>query len=113
MFPRFQPGNFEKNFDVVRKLEEIADKKGVKVGQLGLAWLMKQGHGTGILPIFGTRTLNRVEENLGALKVIVTPDEEKVIRELVDRAGSGGDYGGRYPAGMDHFQLRDTPALKE
>jgi pyridoxine 4-dehydrogenase len=113
MFPRFHPDNFEKNFDVVRKLEEIAEKKGVKVGQLGLAWLMKQGHGTGILPIFGTRTLSRAQENLEGLNVTITPDEEKVIRELVDRAGAGGDYGGRYPAGMDQFQLRDTPALKE
>ena len=109
LFPRFYPENFQKNFDVVQKLEKIAAKKGVKAGQLGLAWLMKQGHGTGILPIFGTRTLNRVKENLVGLEIEITPEEEKEIREVVDKAGAGGDFGDRYPAGMDHLQLRETP----
>ena len=112
-FPRFQPGNFQKNFDVVEKLEKIAAKKNVKPGQLGLAWLMTQGHGTGILPIFGTRTIARVKENLEGLNVKLTDDEIREIRDVVDKAGAGGDYGDRYPAGMEHLQLRDTPALKE
>lgn len=94
-FPRFHPDNFQKNFEVVEKLEKIAEKKGVKPGQLGLAWLMTQGHGTGILPIFGTRSVARVKENLEGLNVTLTDDEIKEIREVVDKAGAGGDYGGR------------------
>ena len=112
-FPRFQPDNFYKNFDVVDKLEKIAAKKGVKAGQLGLAWLMRQGNGTHVLPIFGTRTIRRVKENLEGLNVTLTDEEMKEIREVVDKAGAGGDYGERYPAGMEHLQLRDTPALQE
>ncbi len=112
MFPRFQPDNFQKNFDVVEKLGKIAARKKVKPGQLGLAWLMTQGHGTGILPIFGTRSIDRAKENLEGLNVKLTDEEIKEIRDVVDKAGAGGDYGDRYPAGMEHLQLRDTPALK-
>ena len=111
MFPRFAPENFQKNFEVVEKLEKIAEKKGVKAGQLGLAWLMKQGKGTTVLPIFGTRTIARVKENLGALDVQLTAEEEKEIREVVQQA-EGVQYGGRYPAGMEEWQNRDTPEEK-
>ena len=94
-FPRFHPDNFQKNFEVVEKLEKIAEKKGVKSGQLGLAWLMTQGHGTGILPLFGTRSVARVKENLEGLNVTLTDKEIKEIRDVVDKAGAGGDYGAR------------------
>lgn len=111
-FPRFQPQNFQKNFEVVGLLEKIAEKKGVKAGQLGLAWLMTQAGGKSVLPIFGTRTIARVNENLEGLNVKLTDDEIKEIRTVVDKAGEG-DYGDRYPGFMAGWQLRDTPALKE
>ena len=107
-FPRFYPENFQKNFVVVEKLEKIAERKGVKAGQMGLAWLMTQGKGTTVLPIFGTRTVGRVKENLEALNVDLTDAEEKEIREAVT-AAEGNDYGNRYPDMMEHLQLRDTP----
>ena len=110
-FPRFYPENFQKNFVVVEKLEKIAEKKGVKAGQLGLAWLMRQGNGATVLPIFGTRTTSRVKENLEALNVDVTDAEEKEIREAVT-AAEGSSYGDRYPQMMEHLQLRDTPDEK-
>jgi aryl-alcohol dehydrogenase-like predicted oxidoreductase len=112
-FPRFSPENFPKNFVVVEKLEKIAEKKGVKAGQLGLAWLMKQGKGATVLPIFGTRTITRVKENLEALNVDLSEAEEKEIRDAVTVAASGGDFGDRYPQSMEHLQLRDTPDLAE
>ena len=107
-FPRFYPENFQKNFVVVEKLEQIAKKKGVKAGQLGLAWLMRQGNGVNVLPIFGTRTINRVKENLEALSVDLTDAEVKEIREAVT-AAEGEGYGEMYPEMMQHMQLRDTP----
>ena len=109
MFPRFQPQNFSKNFEVVEKLEKIAAKKGVKAGQLGLAWLMTQG----VMPLFGTRSVARVKENLEGLNISLTAEEVREIRDVVDKAAAGGDLGNRYPEGMDHLQLRETPALKE
>lgn len=112
MFPRYWPENFQKNFDVVEKLEKIAEKKGVKASQLGLAWLMTQGDGKTVLPLFGTKTVSRVQENLVGLDVTLTEQEIKEIREVVDIAGAG-DFGERYPPGMDHLQLRDSPPLKE
>jgi aryl-alcohol dehydrogenase-like predicted oxidoreductase len=112
MFPRFQPQNFAKNFEVVELLEKIAEKKGVKAGQLGLAWLMAQAGGQSVLPIFGTRTIERVNENLGGLDVELTEEEVKEIRAVVDKAGEG-DFGDRYPGFMQEWQLRETPALKE
>ena len=107
MFPRFQPQNFQKNFEVVEELEKVAEKKGVKAGQLGLAWLTKQGYGATVLPIFGTRSIDRVKENLEALKVNVSEEEEKEIRKVVDAAD--GTYGARYPEMMEAWQLRDSP----
>ena len=112
-FPRFYPENFEKNFDVVKKLEAIAEKKGVKSGQLGLAWLIKQGKGTTVLPIFGTRTADRVKENMAAETVELTDAEEKDIRDVVDKATGEGHFGDRYPQMMQHLQLRETVPLQE
>lgn len=114
MWPRFKPENFQKNFDVVKQFETLAAKKSVKASQLGLAWLMRQGHtGTGILPLFGTRSVDRTKENLEALEITLTDAEIQEIRKVVDEAAAGGDLGNRYPEGMEHLQLRDSPALKE
>lgn len=66
-WPRFSSENFPKNLELVEKFKAIADKKGCTPGQLALAWLMAQGED--IIPIPGTKHINYLEENLGALKV--------------------------------------------
>ena len=62
--PRFQGENFKKNLELVRHIEEIAKKKHVTAAQLALAWVLNQDQD--IVPIPGTRSPARVEENAGA-----------------------------------------------
>lgn len=93
MSPRFQGENFKKNLDLVKAIESLAKAKGCTSGQLTLAWLMAQGDD--ILPIPGTTKIKNFDENLGALKIQLTKEENAKIREAVDKAEV---VGGRYPA---------------
>ena len=99
--PRFQGANFQKNLDLVRKVEEIAGEKHCTPAQLALAWLLAQGED--IVPIPGTKRRSRLEENIGALGVTLTPAE---LRRLEAVAPKGGVAGDRYPAGMQHLVNR-------
>ncbi len=99
--PRFQGANFQKNLDLVRKVEEIAGEKHCTPAQLALAWLLAQGED--IVPIPGTKRRSRLEENIGALSVTLTPAE---LRRLEAVAPKGGVAGDRYPAGMQHLVNR-------
>jgi aryl-alcohol dehydrogenase-like predicted oxidoreductase len=92
-FPRFQGDNFEKNMALVRRLEKLAEKKGCKPSQLALAWALAQGED--IIPIPGTRRISYLEENLGALKVTLTPDD---LREIDAELPPGAAVGERYHA---------------
>lgn len=105
--PRFSPENFPKNLKLVEGLEKIAEKKGVTPSQLTLAWLLAQGED--IFPIPGTKKEKYLEENLGALKVKLTKEEDGEIRKLVDTAEV---YGTRYPEAMMGALFANTPALK-
>lgn len=91
-YPRFQGENFQKNLEVVGLIQEMAKQKGCTVSQLALAWLL--GKGEHIVPIPGTRNLDRVHENLGALEVSLTDDEMKQI-DLISPQGIAA--GGRFP----------------
>jgi len=91
--PRFQEGNFEKNVELVRKLEAIAAEKRCTPSQLVLAWLLAQGRE--VIPIPGTKRKSRVDENIGALEVPLDPSDVQRISEAVP-AGAGA--GLRYPA---------------
>lgn len=106
MMPRFSKENFPKNLELVKAIEGLAKKKGVTSGQLSLAWLLAQGDD--IFPIPGTKKIERLEENLGALQVQLTEEEVKEIRTLVDAAEIHGD---RYPEMVVAQLFRDTPAL--
>ena len=77
--PRFSEENFPKNLKLVDALVSISQKKGCTSGQLTLAWLLAQGDD--IIPIPGTKKIKYLEENLGALKVKLTKEEEQEIRE--------------------------------
>src|SRR3989440_5286072 len=65
--PRFQGENFQKNLDLVRRVETLARQKRCTPGQLALAWLLSKGDN--IVPIPGTKHRKYVEENVGALNV--------------------------------------------
>jgi len=71
--PRFQGENFYKNLQLVDQVKEIAAEKGVTPSQLAIAWVI--AHGSHILPIPGTRSLERLKENISALEITFTPDE--------------------------------------
>src|SRR5467141_1586878 len=93
--PRFQGENFEKNLDLVRRVEAIAKEKKCTPGQLALAWLLAQGED--IIPIPGTKRRKYLEENAGALKVKLTPDDLRRLDEVLPRGAAAGM---RYPEYM-------------
>lgn len=95
MHPRYQGENFTQNRKLVEKIEAIAAEKKCKPSQLVLAWLLAQGQD--ILPIPGTKRIERLEENLGALQVKLSPDE---VARLSAAIPPGAAAGGRYPEGM-------------
>jgi aryl-alcohol dehydrogenase-like predicted oxidoreductase len=91
---RWQPGNFEKNVEATRQLTELASSKDATVAQLALAWLLAQGEH--IVPIPGTRSAKRVEENTGAADLTLTDADLARIKEILPAGG----FGSRYPEGM-------------
>ncbi|AEH09034.1 MULTISPECIES: aldo/keto reductase [Protofrankia] len=94
--PRWQPGNFEKNVEAVRQLTELAAAKGASVAQLALAWLLAQSEN--IVPIPGTRSPRRVEENARATSITLTEADLTRIREILPTGGFGARYApGRIP----------------
>ena len=90
--PRFQGANLEHNARLVRSLAEIARRKGATPAQLALAWLLARGRD--IVPIPGTKRIDRLEENLGALRVRLEPDDLRGIEEAMP---PGAGAGTRYP----------------
>lgn len=104
--PRFSEENFPKNLKLVDALSSISKKKGCTPAQLTLAWLLAQGED--IIPIPGTKKIKYLEENIGALKVTLSKEEEQEIRSLVENAEV---HGGRYPEGMGGHLFADTPDL--
>jgi hypothetical protein len=88
--PRWQPGNFEKNVEAVDRLGRLATAKGITVSQLALAWLLAQGEH--IVPIPGTRSAARLEENTHAADVALTEGDLAAIREILPTGGFGARY---------------------
>ncbi len=98
--PRYQAQNFDHNRALVAKVEAIASAKRRTVGQLALAWLLAQGKD--IVPIPGTKHRARLDENLGALSVKLTPEESAQIGAAIPLGAAAGT---RYPEGaMAHVQ---------
>lgn len=89
--PRFQGENFQKNLDLVKKIEELAENKGCTPSQLALAWLLAQGED--LVPIPGTKRRKYLEENVKALDVSLTQEELQQIDAIAPKgAASGGRY---------------------
>ena len=104
--PKYSEENFPKNLALIDQIKSIANKKGVTASQLVLAWLMTQWDM--VIPIPGTRNADRALENLGALKVELSAEEDKEIRKIADAAEMAGE---RYPDTMLDQLFADTPEL--
>jgi aryl-alcohol dehydrogenase-like predicted oxidoreductase len=90
--PRFTGENLSRNLSLVDRLAEIAAGKKCRPAQLALAWLLARGQD--ILPIPGTKHVQRLEENAGALEVTLTSEE---IARLDAAFPAGAAAGNRYP----------------
>jgi aryl-alcohol dehydrogenase-like predicted oxidoreductase len=93
--PRFQGENFQKNLDLVHRVEQIAKEKGCKPSQLALAWVLAQDKN--ILPIPGTKHRKYLEENVAALDLKLTTEDLRRIEEIFP---TGAAAGLRYPEHM-------------
>jgi aryl-alcohol dehydrogenase-like predicted oxidoreductase len=92
--PRFMGDNFAKNRELVQRVEAIAREKGCTPAQLCLAWLLAQG--SDVIPIPGTKRVERLEENLGAMQVRPTQAD---IDRISTAIPIGAAAGTRYPEG--------------
>jgi aryl-alcohol dehydrogenase-like predicted oxidoreductase len=90
--PRFQGENFQKNLDLVARVEQLAKEKNCTPGQLALAWLLAQGDD--IIPIPGTKRRKYLEENVAALNVKLSAGD---LRRIDEVAPHGSAAGQRYP----------------
>jgi aryl-alcohol dehydrogenase-like predicted oxidoreductase len=86
--PRFQGENFRKNLDLLDRLREIAREKNVKPSQLALAWVLAQG--SDIVPIPGTTRRDHLEENIRALNIVLTAEDQKRINEAAPKGAASG-----------------------
>ena len=91
--PRFQGENFQKNLDLLRRVEEIAREKNCTPSQLALAWVMAQGND--IVPIPGTKRRKYLEENAAANAVGLSKDDLRRIDQVFPADSAAGE---RYPA---------------
>jgi aryl-alcohol dehydrogenase-like predicted oxidoreductase len=93
--PRFQGNNFQKNLELVDELKAMAQEKGVTSAQLALAWLLTRGDH--VVPIPGSRRIERLQENAAATQIQLT---EQDLHRLDLIAPVGAAVGTRYPEPM-------------
>jgi aryl-alcohol dehydrogenase-like predicted oxidoreductase len=93
MSPRFQGENFQRNLDLVGHIERLAAARNVTAAQLALAWLLARA--PHIVPIPGTRSEERLAENIGAVDIALSAEELQAIDAVAPRGAAAGE---RYPA---------------
>ena len=95
--PRFQGENFEKNIELVREVEKMAQAKGCTTAQLALAWVLAQGED--IVPIPGTKHVKYLDQNIGALDVELSGEDLRRLDAILPPGAAAGE---RYHArGME------------
>ncbi len=87
--PRFQGENFQRNLDLVQRVEEIARRKKCTPAQLALAWLLAQGED--VVPIPGTKQRRYLEENMRALEIELTRSDLEEIEEVAPKGAAAGE----------------------
>jgi aryl-alcohol dehydrogenase-like predicted oxidoreductase len=90
--PRFQGGNLRKNLELVDRVKRLADQRGVKPGQVALAWVLARG--ADVVPIPGTKRRTYLQENIDAVDVKLSEDELQTLDEAAPKGATAGD---RYP----------------
>jgi aryl-alcohol dehydrogenase-like predicted oxidoreductase len=98
-FPRFTPDAITANQPVIDLLKQLAEKKGATPAQIALAWVLAQK--PWIVPIPGTRSLNHLGENVGAVNVVLTSDD---LREIGAALSAIAVHGGR----MNEMQMEQV-----
>ncbi len=93
--PRFQGENFDKNLELVKKVEEIAEEKECSTSQLALAWVLAQGED--VVPIPGTKRRKYIESNAQAVNIELSVEDLRRIDEVFPRDAAAGL---RYPEQM-------------
>jgi aryl-alcohol dehydrogenase-like predicted oxidoreductase len=91
--PRFQGENFQKNLDLVKKIEEMAREKNCTPAQLALAWVLAQGDD--VVPIPGTKRRKYLEQNLAAADITLTREDLERIDQVAPKGIAAGE---RYAA---------------
>ncbi len=93
--PRFQGENFTRNLELVERIKTMASAKGITPSQLALAWVLAQGDD--VVPIPGTKRRTYLEENIGAVEIVLSDEDLKRIEEIAPKGVASGD---RYPTNM-------------
>ncbi|MEO1017252.1 MAG: aldo/keto reductase [Pseudomonadota bacterium] len=100
MLPRFTGDNLERNLALVEALRDIGAAKGANVAQIAIAWILARGED--VIPLVGARKRERLDEALGALDVVLTPDDLARIERAVPKDAVKGDrYAGAQMAMLD------------
>lgn len=89
--PKFQGENFYKNQKIVEEIKKLATRKGCKISQIAIAWVVSQG----LIPIPGTTKPSRLEENWKSRDIEITEEEAQDMRRIIDAAKP---HGNRYSA---------------
>ncbi len=101
--PRFAGDNFARNLAIVRRVEAIAEAKGITSSQLALAWLLHQGND--VVPIPGTRRVKYLEENTAATEIQLTKEDLESLEEVAPIGAASGE---RYPD-MSPIEVQTPP----
>jgi len=105
-FPRFQAENLQRNLALVAALERVAADSDASTAQLAIAWVLSRG--ADIVPLIGTKRRDRLAEALGALELVLSPDQLAVIEAAVPAAQVAGTrYEPAQMAALDSEQVTD------
>ncbi|KAG0708020.1 Aldo keto reductase [Suillus ampliporus] len=108
MIPRYSKENFPNILKLADNLKGVGEQYNATAGQVALAWLLAQGDD--VIPIPGTKKIKYLEENVGAIKVSLSPESVQEVRTIAEKA----DWvvGDRYPAGSMEALYAETPLPK-
>jgi aryl-alcohol dehydrogenase-like predicted oxidoreductase len=96
--PRYQGKNYDANMKIAAMVKDLAKRKNATSGQIALAWLLHKGND--IVPIPGTKQRRYLEENIGAVKVILSKDEMKELDQSIGKT-AGPRYNEKYMSFID------------